>query len=286
MTAPNIIDEFHDGYIKKVDVSSKKLYDILLRVLAEYSDGGVLKPNKRQLAELDYIIKKALQDSGYSKATDTFMGGFSRLEQYNDIYYQKEGLSLSTAIKGSEILSYIQDTTIDSLRKAGAAENILKPLENIIRQDIFLNRTYTQTADLLKEKLVTNSIITRHADTIAFDALNKYNGAINNEVRVKYDLKYFFYIGSEIENTRPVCAYIRDNYKGAISFDELKVILDKFCPNGIPSEKMITYETVNGVKLTKKMGSGMYTGTTLENFCINCGGHQCRHDAKPTRFPK
>lgn len=286
MTAPNIIDEFHDEYIQKVNVSSKKLYEILLRVLADFSEGGTLKADKRKLAELDSIIKSALKDSGYSKATDKYLEGFGKLQDFNDKYYGNQGLNLNTAIKGSDILPYIQERVIDNLRQAGAMENIIKPLEGIIRQDTFLNRTYKQTADLLKEKLVTNSIITNHVDTIAFDALNQFNGAINNEVRIKYDLKYFFYIGSEIENTRPICAHIRDNYNRAISFDELKTILDEYCPNGIPSEKTITYETVNGVKMTKQKGSGMYEGTTVENFCINKGGHRCRHDVKPTRFPK
>lgn len=261
------------------------MYDILLRVLAEHADKGILKANKEKLAELDSLIKKALQDSGYGKATDIYLTGFGRLEEYNDIYYKKQGLNLNNAINGSDIMSYLQEQVIENLRKGGAVENIIKPLETLIRQDIFLNRTYLQTADLLKEKLITNSIITKHVDTIAFDALNQYNGAINNEVRIKYDLRYFFYIGSEVENTRPICAHIRDNYNRAISFEELKTILDEFCPNGKPSDKMITYETVNGVKLTKHKGSGMYEGTTVENFCINKGGHRCRHDVKPTRFP-
>ncbi len=286
MTASAIIDEYHEQYIQKINVSSKKLYDILLRVLAEYADEGVLKANKAKLAELDSIIKQALRDSGYTKATDSYIGGFGKLEEYNDIYYQKEGLNLNNAIKGSDIMKHLQDQVIENLRKGGAVENIIKPLENLIRQDVFLNRTYSQTADLLKEKLVVNSIMTSHVDTIAFDALNQYNGAINNEVRLKYDLKYFYYIGSEIENTRPFCDYIRKKYNGAISFEDLAKDLQEFCPNGIPSEKMITYETVNGVKQTKKKGSGMYEGTTVENFCINKGGHRCRHDVKPTRFAK
>jgi len=149
-----------------------------------------------------------------------------------------------------------------------------------------LNKTYQETADLLKRQLVDKPLLIRHVDQVAFDALRQYNGAINDEVRKTYNLKHFFYIGSEIETTRPVCDHIRDNYKGAISIDQLKVILDEFCPNGIPSDVSITYETVNGVKRTAKKGAGMYDGTTVDNFCQNCGGNRCRHEVKWVRNPE
>jgi len=286
LTIGPYIDDVHKEYINSVGISSKKLYDILLRELAQHTNQGNLEANKQQLAQLDSIIKQALKDSGYSKATDQYFNSFNKIEQHNDDYYGSQKLSIKPAIDNSQIIPHIKEQVLSSLRGNGANEGIIKPLENLMRQEIFLNKTYQETADLLKRQLVDKPLLIRHVDQVAFDALRQYNGAINDEVRKTYNLKHFFYIGSEIETTRPICDHIRDNYKGAISIDQLKIILDEFCPNGIPSDVSITYETVNGVKRTAKKGAGMYDGTTVENFCQNCGGNRCRHEVKWVRNPE
>ncbi len=286
MTAGPFIDDAHQEYINSIGISSKRLYDILLRELAKHTTQGNLEANKLQLAQLDSILKQALKDSGYSSATDKYFTTFDKLEEHNEKYYGTQNLALSPVLKESQIIPHIKDKVLSNLRGTGVSESILKPLENLMRQEIFLNKSYQETSDLLKKQLVDNSLLVKHVDQVAFDALRQYNGAINDEVRKTYGLKYFFYVGSEIETTRPICDHIRDNYKGAISIDDLQIILDEFCPNGEPSNTSITYETVNGVKHTSKKGAGMYDGTTVDNFSMNCGGYRCRHEVKWVRNPK
>lgn len=286
MSIGSYIDEINKEYNSGLEISSKRLYDILLRELAQHTDSGTLRANEQRLAQLDSIIKEALKQSGYSKSTDAFFLSFGRIDTYNDKYYSAQDMPITKALSESKYIPFLKETVIDTLRGAGAKEGIIKPLENLLKQEIFLNKTYKEAADLLKIQLVDKPLLVRHAGTMATDALFKYNGAINQAVGSYYNLKYFFYIGSEIEATRPICDHIRDNFKGSISTDQLKVILDEYCPDGKPSEKMITYETVNGVVRTLKKGSGMYEGTTVDNFCINCGGYNCRHEVKWTRFPK
>lgn len=286
MTAGAFIDDAHQEYINSIGISSKRLYDILLRELAKHTTQGNLEANKVQLAQLDSILRQSLKDSGYSSATDKYFTTFDKIEEHNEKYYGKQNLALSPVLKESQIIPHIKDKVLSNLRGTGVNEGILKPLENLMRQEIFLNKTYQETSDLLKKQLVDNPLLVKHADQVSFDALRQYNGAINDEVRKAYGLKYFFYVGSEIETTRPICDHIRDNYKGAISIDDLQIILDEFCPNGEPSNTSITYETVNGVKHTSKKGAGMYDGTTVDNFSMNCGGYRCRHEVKWVRNPK
>lgn len=286
MTIGPYIDDVHKEYINSIGISSKRLYDILLRELAKHTTQGSLEANKLQLAQLDSILKQSLKDSGYSSATDKYFTAFDKLEEHNEKYYGTQNLAVKPVLENSQIIPHIKDKVLSNLRGSGVNEGILKPLENMMRQEIFLNKTYLETSDLLKKQLVDNPLLVKHVDQVAFDALRQYNGAINDEVRKTYGLKYFFYVGSEIETTRPICDHIRDNYKGAISIDDLQIILDEFCPKGEPSNTSITYETVNGVKHTSKKGAGMYDGTTVDNFSMNCGGYRCRHEVKWVRNPK
>jgi len=171
------------------------------------------------------------------------------------------------------------------LKGQGYLVNVIKPLENTIREHVLLQRAFKDLKIDLKEKLVEKPYIVKRVDNIAFDSLKKYNGTTNEIVRIKHDLKWFYYIGSTIENSRPICDHLRDLGNRAISTDELKKILDDFCPNGNPSTEKITYVTVNNVSVTLPKGSGMKPGTTVANFPDNTGGYKCRHDVKFTRYP-
>jgi hypothetical protein len=105
-------------------------------------------------------------------------------------------------------------------------------------------------------------------------------------VRVAYELKDIIYVGNTIENTRPICAHLRDTLKGRITGEQLKQTLAEYCPNGIPSKKKITYTTVKGDEHTARKGSGMIEGTRYDNFAQLRGGYGCRHEAIWVRAKK
>lgn len=280
--------EYIDDVISKFDESmvktSNTLFDLLRSVLYDYVEKGVLQPDSLELARLEEKILNAVTQSGYGGNIDKLLTAFPELEQINEKYYQKaEKLSAKEAILGSDRIDEHVKQVIDQLRGGGAKEGILKPIENLIRQQILLKRPVKEVEILLRNEIIANNLLGKYAGQIAIDALSQFDGIINDEVRVKYDLKNFFYIGSLIETSRPICDHIRDNYKSVISIDNLEDVLDEFCPNGIPSEEKISYETVNKKKVTAKKGSGMYKGTNSANFSTYRGGYGCRHEVKWTR---
>lgn len=286
MTAPNYIEKSHAQYLKDLERSNNLVYNYLLLELAKFSESGTLQIKESELAQLDSKIKDAVKNSGYSEYTTNYLKTLDEVENIKSKEYAKDKISISDAIKDNEYIKEIKKQLIEHLRGSKLNEAVLKPLENIIRQNVLLNNTFENVANILKSKIIEKPIINNHVDTIAYDTLHQYNGVINEQVRKKNNLRYFYYIGSEIETTRPFCDHMKDNFKGAISVDELEKVLNEFCPNGTPSETKITYETVNGVVRTLKKGSGMIEGTTLENFTINRGGHRCNHEVKWTRYPK
>lgn len=280
--------EYIDDVISKFDESmvktSNTLFDLLRSVLYDYVEKGILQPDSLELARLEEKILNALAQSGYGNNVEDLLKAFPDLEEINEKYYQKaEKLSAKEAVKESQRINEHVKQVIDQLRGGGAKEGILKPIENLIRQQILLKRPVKEVEILLRNEIIANKLLGRYAGQIAIDALSQFDGIINDEVRVKYDLKNFFYIGSLIETSRPICDHIRDTYKSAISINNLDKILDEFCPNGIPSEEKISYETVNKKKVKAKKGSGMYKGTNSGNFSTYRGGYGCRHEVKWTR---
>ena len=281
------IDDKSQAFIEKIGLDFKRILPLLNSILVEYVENGQLTPDTIKLATLDSKILEAVQLSGYGASVDSLLESMMELQEINEKFYQKaERLSVYDAIQDSERLNSHVKNIIENLKGQGASENILKPIEDLIRQQILLRRPYTETLDLLKIELSEEDTIIRYVRQIATDALSQYDGIINDEVRVKYGLDKFYYIGSLIETSRPICDHIRDNFKGAIDITDLEKILEEFCPNGIPSDEKTTFVTVNNEKRTMKKGSGMYKGTNSSNFSTYRGGYGCRHEVKWTRSSK
>ena len=287
MSSSQYIEENLDNIAERIGLDFKKILPLLNNILVEFVDKGQLTPDTIKLASLDSKILEAIQLSGYGASVDSLLESMMELQGINEKFYQKaEKLSVYDAIQDSERLNNHVKNIIESLKGQGASENILKPIENLIRQQILLRRPYTETVDLLRIELSEESTISRYVKQIATDGLSQYDGIINDEVRVKYGLDKFYYIGSLIETSRPICDHIRDNFKGIIYISDLEKVLDEFCPNGIPSNEKITFITVNEEKRTMKKGSGMIKGTNSANFSTYRGGYGCRHEVKWTRASK
>ena len=61
--------------------------------------------------------------------------------------------------------------------------------------------------------MIDDEYTNRYLRQTSNDALSQYQGAMNDAVRVAYDLSDLIYVGNTIETTRPICAHLRDNKK-------------------------------------------------------------------------
>lgn len=280
-TPESIAAEHEVALIKDLDKVNKKLYDILLREVAKLTKGGKLTAeNKALLSQLEGIIREALKESGYTKAMDSYFAGFPAVLQWTEDYYQKQGISLTPMLGDAKTYNEIQEKVINDLRGAGANKEIIKPLADLIRQGAFLGSSFQDAADSLKNVLIEKNLPTRYVEQITKGALMMYDGAIQDEIKVRTKATHFYYVASIIETSRPFCVHMKDKYgSGKISFKELEKDLNEYCPAGLPSQDVITYTTVSGEKKTAKKGSGMMENTFTYNFAKNAGGHEygCRH---------
>ena len=259
----------------------KILFDASIDFIVDFREaGGKLKLDKRKLAALQSKVDKVIKSSKYQANIEKYLKKYDLIDKLNTEWYKDNKLRIDRVIADSEILKEIKLQTFDNLLSNEAIEvNLVKPIVQQLRKDIILGSTYETAKQNLQTLVVDNELINRYAGQIATDALNQYDGELNNQVREKFKLTKFYYIGSEIETSRPVCRHMKD--KKEWTLDELKVVLDEYCPNGIPSEKTEVIETTdakgNRVKRSVKKGSGMIEGTNVNNFGMLRGGYQCRH---------
>ncbi len=101
-----------------------------------------------------------------------------------------------------------------------------------------------------------------------FFAISQYAGENNKLMTDDLGLEWFEYVGSNIETTREFCEHLTE--KRYIHKSEIKTILK----GKIDGHQCEIYEKTG-------LPKGMIEGTNEQNFQVNCGGWNCRHQLVP-----
>ena len=110
--------------------------------------------------------------------------------------------------------------------------------------------------------------LSKYANTYATTAISQYAGENNKILTYDLGLEWFEYVGSNIETTREFCDHLTE--KRYIHKSEIKTILK----GEIDGYQCEIYEKTG-------LPKGMIEGTNEQNFQVNCGGWNCRHQLVP-----
>jgi len=284
MISPHSIITKGDNILFKVgDTLDERIYKRIRKFISQNTKDGKVSIDNKQLAIIDDIILKEIKDSGYNTELNNYLALFTQLE--NAISQEQAEInklrvsSIKELWNRSDMKKNITQRVIYDLGQTGIKDVFVKAISDVVRESSFFNLDLQSAEDRLRTKLVDDKYSQRYIRQTTFDALSQYDGAINNEVRIAYDFKIMNYSVNTIETSRPICVHLHDDLGGKVTDVQLKQVLADYCPNGIPSEKSITYEVHTGEKKVAKRGSGMIEGTIFDNFTQLKGGWGCRHRA-------
>lgn len=285
-----IQDEKTEQAVASLQKFEEQLYNKLIVFLAQITHGGTLSATPAQLAQLNNAIVNWTKELGYADIVDAYLKGLDDVDRENIRYYgsqtNKRTLQrIQNEAINSPLTAEYRRQVSDNLRSTGAKAAIVDKIDEVLRLQAIRGMTFDQAALELKALVTTTEggagIAERHFKQVAVDAISQYDGVIQERLADRFQPKAGRYLASVIETTRPVCDHIKERFgNGLITREQLRSILNEYCPDGNPSQEKITYDTVNGVQRTAKKGAGMIEGTTLENFAVNRGGYQCRHEWK------
>ena len=281
MSVVNIIERSKE-LLDNLQKYDKVLYDAINDILSENTKNGIVSLDNKTLAQIEDILLEYLKDTKYFNDVDEYLKLFSVISNEN---FQRQveinNLKLSR-IKDlwqkNSNKTLLEQKALYYLKGNGLKNNYIQAVGDLVREQHFLGQDFKTAKNLLKEKLVTKSISQRYVNQTVIDTMRTYSGAFNDEIKQTFGFKNFLYVGDLLETSRPFCTIIVDKYKGRVTEDEMKKLLNEYCPNGTPSESKIL---IDGNKVKK--GAGMYKDTTIDNICTNCGGFGCRHDCYPTK---
>lgn len=286
------IQKANDQFFKKSEEANSRIFESVKSYLLSLTSGGKLSLGGQQLSrialQIQQEITRAVDQSEYYDGVQSYkatIGIIERIiiEQYAEI----TGVSVNNVVEANPFRGRVMDSLDNHLSGNAFYADILEPIRNIIVQQILYGISYEKATEIIEEfiskKGLDSTLRNVNSGQVGRDLLNQYDGAIQNEIRKEYEFNGFIWVGGHVEDTRPVCDHLADRENGQWSMEELSDVLDEYCPNGEPSQEMISYETITDdtgqvVKKRAKKGAGMIRGTSLDNFAIVRGGFNCLHE--------
>ena len=155
---------------------------------------------------------------------------------------------------------------------AGVQAVVTDKLNDILLRAVTSNAKFSDLTRELHEHLTTNEnkqgALSKYANTYATTAMSQYVGENNRLLTNDLGLEWFEYVGSNIETTREFCDHLTE--KRYVHKSEIKTILK----GEIDGHQCEIYEKTG-------LPKGMIEGTNEQNFQVNCGGWNCRHQLVP-----
>lgn len=272
-----------DGVITKTE---KKIFDSAVELIKklDVDASGNIKMSTANLKVLSDIKSRlsqiASKDKAYLQGVKELAASFDSIYKSQTVYYAKhfaeKTLNDKAKSKYEAMKRVAVTTTIDGLTGAGLQSNVLDPLSKTLLRAVTSGAKYADLVNELRNQLMTTDTgegsLAKYAKTYATTALTQYAGQNNRLFTDDLGAEWFQYVGSEIETTREFCHHL--TAKEFIHVSEIPDIL----------AGKIEYDgKVHQCKMNPKtdLPYGLIDGTTPENFQVNVGGWNCRHQLVP-----
>lgn len=292
-------DVSRNDMLNRVDNASNQFADVITKTEKAIFDSAVTLIKKLDIDARGYIrtttanlkllgdIKTRLgrltKSKEYLKGVRELVTAFDEIYRAQVSYYSsqfaKKTLSDNAKKKFAAMQRIATENTIDGLTGAGVNANVTDELSKMLLRAVTTGAKYSDLVDEFRNKLISSgdgmSAFAKYANTYATTALTQYAGQNNKLFTDDLGTEWFEYVGSQIETTREFCNTILERHP-YIHKSEIKDIL----AGRITDQK--TGEVIE-IELNPKTGlpKGMIEGTTPDNFQVNVGGWNCRHQLVP-----
>ena len=275
---------------------------------SEQFDSVITKTEKAMLSAAVNAIKKLDVDASGNIRTTTanikllatirtklatvasnkeFMGGVKSVANAMDKLYKAQVEYYSKAFpqktlgenakKKHQALQQIAISNVASgLSQSALTASVVEPLNKMLLRAVTSGAKYADLIDEFHKQLESSddstSALAKYAKTYATTAMTQLAGENNRLFTDDLGAEWFQYVGSVIETSRQFCELLTE--KEYIHKSEIKDILNGYIEID---------EKVHECEMNPKTGlpKGLIEGTTEQNFQVNVGGWNCRHQLIP-----
>ena len=280
-----------DDFLKEVQKIQRQVFkesiDFYIEEWGKTQDKGFVEKSSLAATSVNRFEKRLTDAIGknmdYQSNIRSYLSDFGLMDELNEkIHKSQNGINIRKVIKAANknkreliaktakgVVGDISDEKlVSNLTGQGMRDQFTKPVKRMIYQNLMTGTPGSEVKNILHDYIIGKKDeigqLERWTGQITRDALAQYDGAINDMVRVEFELNAFQYIGSLVKDSRPQCERWVIQKNGVIMYDEI--------------EKELAWARSNG--------QGLIPGTNKDNFATYRGGYSCRHCAIPFRYEK
>lgn len=267
------LDEWTDDVVKSQNGMFTRVLT-LLRELDLKPDGTIKQTvaNLRLKARIQKELRNTIINDAYRKRVAGVVGEHDAIKRLNDGYFSDID-KIKEVFKPNKQLYQLtlegaKQLTRDSLLEAGINQNIIKPVEDILTQNITTGGTFENLLDQLRTEIKGDEErlgnLERYSKQIVNDTLHQFNATYNTTIGTDLGLVFIYYAGSLKKTSRPFCK------KAAGKYYHIK----EFADFGRQAKQGTTITFPSGA--TAK-DNGFVKATNEDNIFVYRGGYNCRH---------
>lgn len=275
----DILSTLDDSVIKFSKALPGLQNDILTEVVSlirdlEITNGRIDNSvkNLRTIGKIESKLKKIILNPDYKNEVGDFVETFDEVAKLQNKYFA----SLAEEFKPSALVKEIKNqaigSTVADLTEAGISSDVIKPIQDILRQNITTGGTVksfiSQMTDFITGTEGVDGALVKYAGQIVTDSINQYSAQYMSAVSGDLGWKWYMYSGTLLTTSREFCKeMVKKKY---VHESEFKTVL-----NGDINGKQIP------VSKKSDLPYGLIEGTTPSNFQIYRGGYRCGHQLRP-----
>ena len=272
----DILENADDDLINEINKTQKSLYSSVKKVLSGFpvKDGKINakdESTQKVLLLLNRELLQVVKNSTIDSKTASYLRNFDEVEtlakQLIELENIKAGVDAFSRLNlSAEKKVAIEQITEGLLTERAKRTNIRNPIKKILFRHASVGSDIKDAEDELRTFIKGQpdryGFLERHVRVMTMDALNQYDGIINQKAFEEFEMNAFRYVGSLIKTSRPQCIRWVNRKDGIILKEQL----------------------ADEIAWAKTNGSGYSTLTPINesNFSVIRGGHNCRHTAVPT----
>ena len=199
----------------------------------------------------------------------------AQVEYYSKAFPQKT-LGENAKKKHQALQQIAINNVASGLSQSALTASVVEPLNKMLLRAVTSGAKYADLIDEFHKQLESSddstSALAKYAKTYATTAMTQLAGENNRLFTDDLGAEWFQYVGSVIETSRQFCELLTE--KEYIHKSEIKDILAGYIE--IDGK-------VHECEMNPKTGlpKGLIEGTTEQNFQVNVGGWNCRHQLIP-----
>lgn len=260
-----------DALNAKQGQMSRAAYDVFIEVIEGTFDikAGHIEAGKdfiKQLNKLTVDVLDLLQKE--PKFTGPVSNFIKRLYPISDAIteFQKEVNDIKVPSITTE-QKIVIDETINQFLDNGLNQNFVQPLRELIYQNVTTGLSLSDAKTQLKEYIAGGKDVTgklgRYLEQTAIQAVDTYEGIINNKLLNEFEYDGLLMTGSLIDTSSPQCRFAINELHGRITPENWKEVVAHVGKN-----------------------APLIDGTTFNNLPIQRLHYGCRHSFYPIMIKK